>query len=162
MSSKKTTIDGGFPERLRELIEKRLGVTQGEFAKKIGITTGYVSMVVTGKRGPSAEMIAGIFVNYGEHLPWLLNQPSNDREELRRDLGESRRTTKIRKFDILNQAEEWLIEEVGRNPKKEIWFEVEFEKAFEEFKKWKEEKEGADRRNEEFLPVISAAGGGRK
>jgi len=46
-----------------------------------------------------------------------------------------------RKFDILNQAEEWLTDEVKKNPKKEIWFEVEFEKAFEEFKIWKEEKE---------------------
>jgi len=46
-----------------------------------------------------------------------------------------------RQFDILNQVEEWLTGEVGKNPKKEIWFEVEFEKAFEEFKKWKEGKE---------------------
>ena len=141
MSSKKTTIDETFPERLRELNEKKLGVTQGEFAKKIGITTGYLSMVVTEKRGPAAEMIAGIFVNYSEHLPWLLNQPSGDREKRGKSREKSARAVKIRKFDILNQAEEWLTGEVGKNPKIEIWFEVEFEKAFDEFKKWKEEKE---------------------
>ena len=144
MSSRKTTIDGKFHERLREVIEKKLGVTQGEFAKKIGITTGYVSMVVTGKRGPSAEMIAGIFVNYSEHLPWLLNQPRADREKLEKGREKSGRAEKIRNFEILNQAEEWLTIEVGKNPKNEIWFEVEFEKTFEEFKKWKEEKEESD------------------
>mgnify|MGYP000860173731 FL=1 len=143
MSSKKTTIDETFPDRLRELIELKLGVTQGEFAKKIGITTGYVSMVVTGKRGPSAEMIAGIFVNYSEYLPWLLNQPSGNAEKMVKSHRKSAKDEKKRRFDILNQAEEWLADEVGKNPKKEIWFEVEFEKAFEEFKEWKEEKERA-------------------
>ena len=50
----------------------------------------------------------------------------------------------FRKFDIFNQAEEWLSEEVKKNPKRESWFEIEFEKAFQEFKKWKEEKEESE------------------
>jgi transcriptional regulator with XRE-family HTH domain len=54
--------------------------------------------------------------------------------------------SKIKKFEILTQAEEWLTQEVKKNPKREVWFEVEFEKAFEEFKKWKEEKEESEER----------------
>ncbi len=49
-----------------------------------------------------------------------------------------------RKFEILDQAENWLAEEVDKNPKREIWFEVEFEKNFQEFKKWKEAKEESE------------------
>ncbi|MDD2468479.1 MAG: hypothetical protein PHI97_31245 [Desulfobulbus sp.] len=48
---------------------------------------------------------------------------------------------KYRKFEIFTQAEEWLNEEIKKNPKKEAWFEVEFEEHFDGFKKWKEEKE---------------------
>lgn len=53
---------------------------------------------------------------------------------------------KSRKIDFLNTVEEWLCEEVGRNPKLENWFEIEFEKKFQEFKTWKEEKEESEAR----------------
>lgn len=78
-----------------------------------------------------------------------------------KDTNKRKEPTQNRKFNILNEAEEWLTDEVEKNPKREFWFEVEFEKAFEEFKKWKEGKEGAGPCEEEFLPVISAAGGGK-
>ena len=73
MSNKNSTIDNLFSKRLRCLIEDKLKIKQIEFAKLIGITPGYLSMVVTGKRGPSAELIAGIYIHYSEHLNWLLN-----------------------------------------------------------------------------------------
>ncbi|MDD2307831.1 MAG: hypothetical protein PHP53_24220 [Prolixibacteraceae bacterium] len=66
------------------------------------------------------------------------------------------------RLEITEQIEKWLLEEIKKNPKRKDWFEVEFEKAFEEFKRWKEEKEGAVQPDEELLPVISAAGGGGK
>lgn len=53
---------------------------------------------------------------------------------------------KKRKFEILKKVEEWLSEEVKKNPKREIWFEVEFEKTFQEFKEWKQEKEESEAR----------------
>ena len=46
-----------------------------------------------------------------------------------------------RKFEILDQIEEWLNEEVKKDPKNEVWFEMDFEKKYEGFKKWKDEKE---------------------
>jgi hypothetical protein len=57
---------------------------------------------------------------------------------------ELRADKRQKNFEIMNQAEEWLNEEVKKNPKREFWFEVEFEKTFEEFKKWKEEKEESE------------------
>lgn len=42
---------------------------------------------------------------------------------------------------FLVEVNEWLIEEVKRNPKQEIWFEVEFEKKFQEFKEWKRKRD---------------------
>ncbi len=72
MSIKKLTEDNNFPKRLSFLIKKRLGITQASFCKNIGITTGYLSMIISGKRGPSADLIAGIYLNYSEHMTWLL------------------------------------------------------------------------------------------
>ncbi|MDD2468297.1 MAG: helix-turn-helix domain-containing protein [Desulfobulbus sp.] len=73
---------------------------------------------------------------YGLTTEWILKGIKVQKNEQKE---------KGRKFEIFNQAEEWLNEEVKKNPKREIWFEVEFEKTFQEFKKWKEEKEGGDK-----------------
>lgn len=72
MSRKKTSIDNLFSLRLRQLIDKILDIKRDEFSNKIGISTGYLGMIVTGKRGPSAELIAGIYIHYREYLTWLL------------------------------------------------------------------------------------------
>lgn len=69
---------------------------------------------------------------FGLTTEWILKGKEVHKNELK---------TGKRKFEIFDQAEEWLNEEVKKNPKKEIWFEVEFEEKFQEFKKWKEEKE---------------------
>lgn len=77
MSSKKITKDINFAKRLKILIECELEITQAEFAKKVGVTQGYLNMVLGTKnkppsRGPSAELIAGIFIHYSNFLHWLL------------------------------------------------------------------------------------------
>ncbi len=72
MSRKKLTIDKLFSDRLRILIKEKLDISQVEFCNKIGITEGYLSMMLSGKRGASAEVIAGLFLNYREYLEWLL------------------------------------------------------------------------------------------
>jgi transcriptional regulator with XRE-family HTH domain len=132
MSRKKTSIDETFRIKLRELIEKRLKIKQSEFANNVGVTAGYLSMVVTGKRGPSAQLIAGIFINYSEHLAWLLNQPDN----YKFNSGK-----KNKRPEILNELEEWISEETRKNPKKEIWFEIHLQESFPKFKDWKDKKE---------------------
>jgi len=66
---------------------------------------------------------------------WLLDGVKKTKVKLEKEIKGSK------KFEILNEIEEWLAEEVKMNPKKKNWFEVEFEKKFEEFKEWKQRKE---------------------
>lgn len=42
---------------------------------------------------------------------------------------------------FLENIVEWISKKLIEDPRNKNWFEVEFEKAFDEFKKWKEEKE---------------------
>ncbi len=79
MSRKKITTVNIFSERLKTLIEEKLDVSQAVFSKNTGISQGYLSMVLAGKRGPSAELIAGIFLHYRKYLSWLLT--GTDEEE---------------------------------------------------------------------------------
>lgn len=71
MSRKKSTIDDFFSKRLRALIDN-LGVSQVLFSKNIGISQSYLSAVLKGKRGASAELIAGLYIYYSEYMYWLL------------------------------------------------------------------------------------------
>lgn len=73
MSTKKKYIESNFPSRLRRFIEKDLKISHRQFAKIVGTSSGYLSMMVNGKTGPSAEFIASLFFNYREHLEWLLS-----------------------------------------------------------------------------------------
>lgn len=77
---KNITKDIFFSERLRSLIKDRVKATQNEFCKTVGITQGYLSMVLNGKRGPSADLIIGIYLNYGEHFDWLLKGDESKQE----------------------------------------------------------------------------------
>jgi len=42
------------------------------FSNKIGISANYLSAVLKNKRGPSAELVAGLYIHYREYLRWLL------------------------------------------------------------------------------------------
>ncbi|MFA5261643.1 MAG: XRE family transcriptional regulator [Candidatus Omnitrophota bacterium] len=72
MSRKIFTTDKIISERLKILIEDRLKMTQAKFSREVGISQGYLSMILSGKRGPSAELIAGIYLNYRKYLSWIL------------------------------------------------------------------------------------------
>ena len=109
------------------------GLTGKQFAEIIGISQGSLSELENGKRDPSGKVFQGLVENTDIDISWLIT--GKQTEKLRIE------SSKIGKFEILNQVEEWLSEIVKENPKKEVWFEVEFEEKFQEFKKWKEEKE---------------------
>jgi len=68
-----------FAARLKVLIEERLSIKQCAFAQSVGISESYLSQILKGK-GPSAGLISGIFLNYSEHLYWLLTgkEPTDD------------------------------------------------------------------------------------
>ncbi|MBM9615269.1 helix-turn-helix domain-containing protein [Desulfobulbus rhabdoformis] len=106
------------------------GLSQGkEAANILGISPADFSN--RKKRGSLLPLLVEWAEREGINLQWFITGDEPNLAE----------TEKRRKFQIFNEAEEWLNEEVNKNPKREIWFEVEFERAFEEFKKWKEEKE---------------------
>lgn len=146
MPSDKSNIDDKFPERLRELIKNKLKLTQGEFAKKIGITAGYLSMVITRKSGPSAELIAGLCIHYNDFMGWLLNGAEIETSKIQTEFNHS----KSKNITILNEVEEWLTEEIQRNPGRETWFELQMIDNFESFKKWKRKRDEAIDSRENF------------
>ncbi len=115
-------------ERIRKETDLKTLADLGQVIEKKQQTISYSK--TKNEFSPAWAYLVG--KKYGILTEWIMTGEGPKR------LGEE---GKVRKFDILNQAEEWLTDEVIKNPKREFWFEVEFEKAFEEFKKWKEEKE---------------------
>lgn len=71
MSRKKITLDKKFFERLNLLIQE-LNISQTELANKVGISQGYLSMILQGKRGASVELITGLYNNYSDYFHWVL------------------------------------------------------------------------------------------
>jgi transcriptional regulator with XRE-family HTH domain len=128
MSSKKSTIDKKFAERLVELIDERLRISRTKFAKNVNITSGYLSMITTGKRGPSADLLAGIFLNYSEHFEWLLT-------------GNEKRKNKKIKNSICQEIDDWINHLTINDPNRPTWFKTQFEDSFPMFKEWRKRKE---------------------
>ncbi|ADW17506.1 helix-turn-helix domain protein [Desulfobulbus propionicus DSM 2032] len=118
------------------------GLTLVQLSELIGISHGSLSGLENNKSKPSAETLSNLCLYTEIDIVWLLTG--------RREKPIERKIP-TRKFEIFEQAEEWLREEVQKNPKKEIWFEVEFEKTFQEFKEWKEGKEGRRKLESEAL-----------
>lgn len=57
---------------------------------------------------------------------------------------------KHRKLEILNEVEEWLVEEMKKNPGRETWFELQLMDNFESFKKWKRKRDEAKDSGQNF------------
>lgn len=71
MSRKKTSFDINFFKRLTLFVDE-LGMTQTEFADSVGISQGYLWYVLKGKKGPSVELIAGLYNVYRDKFHWLV------------------------------------------------------------------------------------------
>jgi len=121
-----------FGDKLR-LLRKNNNLTQSELAEKLEVSQGHISALEKNEKKPGSEILISLRRYFEVDLNWLLTGE--------KELVSNKKKIQARKFGILEQAEEWLTEIVEKNPKREIWFEVEFEKAFQEFKEWKEEKE---------------------
>lgn len=92
MSRKKTPIDKNFYIRLKSFL-KGEDIPRKKFIAQIGVSSGYLGMVLTGKRGPSAELIAGLHLHYRDFLAWLL---TGQEELYNKDRGEdSAKTRKL-------------------------------------------------------------------
>jgi transcriptional regulator with XRE-family HTH domain len=61
----------GFAERLTQTIG-HTGLNQTEFAKKIGVSPGFVSDVVRGNKKPGADFLFAVRKVFGISVDWLL------------------------------------------------------------------------------------------
>lgn len=69
---------------------------------------------------------------YGISTDWLMTGES---------LKDLKDRPKKRKLVIQNEIEEWLAEEVGRNPEREKWFEIQMLDSFPAFREWKRKRD---------------------
>jgi transcriptional regulator with XRE-family HTH domain len=56
--------------RIREL--RGIDITQEEFARRIGVSQGYLSSIERGKKEIGAEILLRISREFGKSLEWLL------------------------------------------------------------------------------------------
>lgn len=61
----------GFADRLIQAIAHS-GLNQSEFARKAGVSPGFVSELVRGNKKPGAEFLYSVRVVYGISVDWLL------------------------------------------------------------------------------------------
>ena len=63
-------VEGNIIERLR-LIRQNLGINQGEFARKIGLSQNAVSMIEVGKSKLTAKNLKLICITFNVNEKWL-------------------------------------------------------------------------------------------
>lgn len=123
-----------FEESLKR-IEAATGVkTMTELAKIVGSSQQYVSK--KSREGEFPVIWAyEVAQKFGLSTDWIMT-------------GKQER--KISEIRVLTELEKWISEEIRKNPKKEVWFEIQLQESFPAFKAWKEEKEEAERATATF------------
>ncbi len=134
LSSKKMDKENKFEEiwgRIKDSTEIK---TQKELAVALSITPQAITeMKIKGKF--SEKWAYKLADKYGLDVKWILEGLRSSKATPGKQARESR------KFDILNEIEEWLNHLEEQEPGREAWFEYQFKDSFSGFKKWKEEKE---------------------
>jgi len=128
---------GRFSE-VWERVKGETGIsTFTQLAELVETTHQYVSRKKTKDEFPVAWAFA-IAQKYELSTDWIM---TGENPKRLKDVPQNRQ------FDILNEFEEWLIEEVRRNPERKIWFEIHLLDSFQTFAEWKrkrDEKEGGE------------------
>ena len=104
-----------------------------EVAELIGISPQNFS-----KKKAKGTIISDLFewsIINGKDLNLLFK---GEKREVRMEAEEKRNEN-----NYLTMINEWISKKLNEDPRTAVWFEVEFERAFDEFKIWKEEKEAA-------------------
>ena len=57
-----------------KLLRKNLGLTQAEFAEKLGITPTYLSEIERGNRHPAYQFFLALINEFGVNLNWLFTE----------------------------------------------------------------------------------------
>lgn len=151
MSTKKNEEVSKIGDRIRSFrIMNDLTLVQ--LANLIKISHGSLSGLENNKSKPSAETLANFCLHTEINIEWLLTGKGNrERKEKKQEIRDFRG-----QFEILNDVEEWLTEEVERNPNRKIWFELHLLDSFQAFKDWREEKKGTETHGEN-IPVSKVA-----
>ncbi|MDD2467920.1 MAG: helix-turn-helix domain-containing protein [Desulfobulbus sp.] len=98
-----------------------------ELAEITGITQSALSKA-KGRNDFSASWAYAVGKKFGLLTEWIMTGKGPKKIE---ELPQERR------FEMLNEFEEWLSEEVLRNPERKIWFELHLLDSFQKFAKWK-------------------------
>ena len=129
-----------FEETLRR-IEIATGIrTMTEVAKIVGTAQQYVSKKSREGEFPVTWAYA-VAEKYGISTDWIMTGKGPKKLEER---------PKSRKFELLDEFEEWLSEEVRRDPKRKDWFELQLLDSFSAFSKWKQKREEEEGGGYEF------------
>jgi len=120
-----------FKERLKE-IRKDKGLHQKEMAEHIGVSLSSLQRYELGSGVPDVNALVELAKD-GYNIHWLLTGD-----------GEKFSWKKGKKAGILYHIEMWLEEEKKEESNIYEWFRIQFEKAFPDYKKWKEEKEESE------------------
>ena len=91
-------MESNFGSRLREEIG-RLGLTQADFARRVGTTRGHVSLLCDNKRVPSLLMVEKIAKELYVHKEWLLT-------------GEGEKD--VSRIEVLDDDETDIIASIGK------------------------------------------------
>jgi transcriptional regulator with XRE-family HTH domain len=137
MSIKKIDTSDNLGKRLRRYRKIR-DINGKTFSSIIGISQGTLSDIETNKTKPSTKTLAGVIRNTDINIEWLLTGEGDETASKNYDINSDDR---IKYFGILNELNEWISEESRKNPKKEIWFEIQLFESFPAFKKWMENKD---------------------
>ncbi len=132
MSTKNDKKINGIGERIKSF-RKNKGLNLVQLADLIGISHGSLSGLENNKSKPSAETLSNFCLNTEINIKWLLTGegPMTAEEQVKA----------TRKYEILNEIEDWLDEQVRRNPKREEWFELQLLDSFQTFKEWRRKKD---------------------
>ncbi len=58
--------------RIHELV-KALGISQGAFARRIGVDVSYITLLIQGKRNPSERLVESICREFNVRREWMEN-----------------------------------------------------------------------------------------
>ncbi|MGD9950056.1 MAG: helix-turn-helix domain-containing protein [Desulfobulbus sp.] len=130
-------------------IKKETGVKSvRQLSEIIGKTHPTVS-VAKKKDNFSASWAYEVEKKFGLLTRWIMTGEGPKRVD---------EVTKGSRYQILNEVEEWLKEEIEKNPDNEVWFQIQVEKSIPGFKEWRERRNKTSDENIGFKKQANGSG----
>ena len=138
-----------FAECWERILQKTSIENYAQLAEIIGISKSNITKRKDENLFP-VEWAFLVAENFGLTTEWILKGKEVQKNELR---------GKGRKFEIFNDAEEWLDEQIRENPNRKAWFELHFLDSFPGFKEWREKRDAALLEGTGFKKQANGGGG---